>query len=86
MADYNIAISFFASGKPVPDLLTEEEAITFLRLDGDDGPKNPSITLKYYRDKHLLKAVNVGKHNRYLKTELLRFLDAKLKEEPKFED
>lgn len=69
----NHVISFFTDGTPVPDLLTEEEAVKFLRLD-TDGPKNPSTTLKYYRDKNLLRATRVGKYNRYLKTELLRFL------------
>ncbi len=72
---YNNVISFFPDGCPVPDLLTEKEAILFLRLNADDGPKNPSTTLKYYRDKNLLKPTRVGKNNRYLRTELLRFLE-----------
>ncbi len=72
---YSNTISFFADGGPVPDLLTEEEAIKYLRLDLD-GLKNPRSTLKYYRDKNYLKATRVGKHNKYLKTELLRFLEA----------
>ena len=70
----NSAISFFADGTPVPDLLTESEAIRFLRLD-IDGPKNPKLTIKHYRDKGLLKPTKVGKTNKYLKKELLRFLD-----------
>ena len=66
--------SFFSDGKVVPELLTEHEAIKFLRLD-EDGPKNPSLTLLYYRDKDRLKATRVGKKLRYKRTELLRFLD-----------
>ncbi len=68
-------VSYFADGRPVPDLLTEDETIKFLRLD-IDGPKVPQATLKYYRDKGLLRATPVGKMNRYQKKELLRFLDA----------
>ena len=59
---------------PVPELLTEEEAIIFLRLD-IDGPKDPTLTLEYYRTQGLLKATRVGKRLRYQKKELLRFLD-----------
>ena len=62
-------------GSPVPELLTEEEAIKFLRLD-EDGPKEPKLTLLYYRDKGLLKPTRVGKRLRYQRVELLRFLDS----------
>ncbi|MHA2065840.1 MAG: hypothetical protein ACXABY_15825 [Candidatus Thorarchaeota archaeon] len=65
--------SFFAEGQVVPDLLTEQEAIHFLRLDVD-GPKDPAATLKHYRDKGLLRPTRVGQCNKYLKTELLKFL------------
>ena len=68
------SIAFFRDGSPVPDLLTEQEAITFLRLD-IDGPADPSRTLKHYRDKKLLHGTRIGKHLRYSKRELLRFID-----------
>ena len=64
---------YMPDGSPAPELMTEEEAIRFLRLD-TDGPANPSSTLKYYRDQGLLRPTRVGKKNRYMKTELLRFL------------
>jgi len=67
-------LSFFLNGQPVPDLLTEQEAILFLRLD-IDGPKDARRTLKHYRDKGLLQGTRIGKHLRYSKTELLRFID-----------
>jgi len=78
----NNGISFFADGRAVPDLLTEEEAAVFLRLNEKDGPKNPGTTLKYYRDRNLLRPTRVGKYNRYLRTELLSFLDRLTKEKP----
>ena len=61
-------------GRPVPELMTEDELITFLRLDVD-GPANPSQTLQYYRDKGLLRATRVGKRLRYQRKEALAFLD-----------
>jgi hypothetical protein len=57
-----------------PDLLTEAEAIRFLRLDVD-GPAHPKQTLAYYRERGFLKAVKVGRRLRYPKKELLKFLD-----------
>ncbi len=68
-----IGASYFADGTVVPDLLTEEEAIKFLRLD-DGGTKHPKTTLEYYRVEDRLKATKVGKKLRYLKSELLKFL------------
>lgn len=79
MADSNnnnlyYGTGYFPDGKPVPDLLTEEEAIRYLRLD-IDGPANPAQTLKHYRNKGLLHPTRIGKKNRYSKKELLRFID-----------
>ena len=71
--NYSSMVSYFADGTPVPDLLTEDEAIRFLRLD-DGTSKNPNLTLQYYRSEGLLKATKVGKRLRYLKSELLNFL------------
>ncbi len=65
---------YYSDSSPVPELLTESEAIRFLRLDVD-GPKNPAATLKHYRDLGYLRATRVGQYNRYLKTELIRFLN-----------
>ena len=59
---------------PCPDLLTEEEAIRFLRLDSI-GVDDPANTLRYYRRKGLLRATQVGKCVRYRRIELERFLD-----------
>ena len=70
-----VSPSFFPDGRTrVPDLVTEDEAIRILRLD-IDGPKDPRQTLKFYRDKGLLHPTKAGRRNRYLRTELLRFLD-----------
>ena len=67
-------VSYFSDGRPVPDLLTEEEAVKFLRLD-IDGPKDPSATLKHYRDKKLLRGTRIGRKYRYSRLELLKFIE-----------
>ncbi len=55
-----------------PEVLTEEEAVRYLRLDGD---RNPARTLKYYREKGLLKATTIGRHLLYRCVELDNFLE-----------
>lgn len=72
-SNYCQNVVFFADGRPVPEVLTEQEAIEFLRLD--DGPKHPKTTLQYYRTEGLLKGVKIGKKLRYTKTDMLRFLE-----------
>jgi hypothetical protein len=69
-------------GKPVSEhgavsssILTEEEAIHWLRLDGPDAPKDAKGTLRYYREKGLLRAIRIGRHNRYFLPELERFCE-----------
>ncbi len=62
-------IAVLPDGTPCPAVLTEAEAIRYLRLDVD-GPKKPSNTLKYYRDKGLLRAVRIDSNLRYPRTEL----------------
>jgi hypothetical protein len=59
---------------PCPELLTETEAVRFLRLDGIDT-EDPAGTLRYYRKKGLLRATQVGKCIRYRRIELERLLE-----------
>ncbi len=60
--------------RPCPEVLTEDEAIQYLRLDLvniDD----PSATLARYRRLGLLRGTQIGKCIRYRRVELERFLD-----------
>jgi len=57
-----------------PELLTEQEAIRYLRLDVD-GPEKPALTLRYYRERGLLNGTRVGRRVRYRREELDRFLE-----------
>lgn len=63
---------YMPDGKIMPELLTEQEAIVFLRLDTEN---NPSRTLKYYRDKNQLRGVKIGTNFLYPKSELLSFIE-----------
>ena len=63
----------FPDGRPLPEVVTEEEAVKFLRID-TTGVKNPQITLRYYREQGLLRGTQIGKKLFYTKTELLEFL------------
>ena len=80
-SNYCQHVVYFPDGRPVPEVLNEQEAIEFLRLD--DGTKHPEVSLQYYRSEGLLKGVKIGRKLRYTKTELLRFLEriSELKEQ-----
>ena len=64
---------------PCPELLTEDEAIRYLRLD-IDGPAKPGNTLRYYRERQKLKATRVGKKLLYTRKALDEFLDRMTKQ------
>ena len=59
---------------PCPELLTEPEAIRYLRLDLIDV-EDPANTFRYYRNRGLLRATQVGKCVRYRRVELDRLTD-----------
>lgn len=59
---------------PCPELMTEDEAIRFLRLD-KINTDDSSSTLRYYRKKGLLRATQVGKSIRYRRIELEMLLE-----------
>lgn len=55
-----------------PSVLTEAEAIEFLRIE---DYSNPHLTLRHYRGKGKLKATRIGRELRYSSAELLAFLE-----------
>jgi hypothetical protein len=63
---------YMPDGSVMPELLTEQEAIVWLRLETEN---NPSRTLKYYRDKGQLRGVKIGSNLLYPKQELLSFIE-----------
>lgn len=67
------AIPFMPDGRPAPAVMTSEEVIEFLRLDGK-GER----TLKFYRDEGKIVGVRIGRKVRYPLDEVLRFLAEKV--------
>lgn len=68
---------------PYPELMTENEAIHYLRLDTIKGLKNPRETLARYRAQGILKGTQVSKSVFYRRIELDRFLDRLTSENPR---
>jgi hypothetical protein len=67
---------------PCPELLTEQEAIRYLRLD-TINIKDPSATLRTYRKRGLLKGTQVSKCVFYRRVELENFLARQTTENPR---
>ena len=65
---------YMPDGRPAPVLLTESEAIQFLRLDTIDL-KHPDHTLRRYRDAGLLRCVQISRRIFYPVDELMAFID-----------
>ena len=66
--------------QPCPELLTAKEAIRFLRLD---DLKDPMDVLYHYRTQGLLRGTQVGRHIRYLRTELMKCLEMLTEKKPR---
>jgi hypothetical protein len=64
-----VVVRGFQPGDPCPDLLTEEEAIRYLRLDTIDI-KNPADTLRRYREMNMLRGTQISKKVFYRRSEL----------------
>ena len=60
--------------EPCPELLTEAEAIRYLRLN-TLGLRQPANTLRYYRNKGLLNPTPISNHLFYTRRALDEFLE-----------
>ena len=69
--------------QPCPELLTEEEAVRYLRLDTIHGLRSPGETLARYRAMGSLRGTQVSKSVFYRRVELDRFLDRLTNENPR---
>jgi len=72
----------YIPAQPCPEVLTESEAVRYLRLDLIDV-KDPADTLRYYRKAGLLRATQLGKAVRYRRSELDSFLDRQTQDNPR---
>lgn len=68
--------------RPCPELLTEDEAIRYLRLD-TTGISHPQHTLERYRAMGLLRGTQVGRRVFYRRIELERFLERQTDANPR---
>ena len=59
---------------PCPDLLTEQEAIRYLRLD-TVGVEHPADTLRRYRERGILRGTQISRRVFSRRIELERFLE-----------
>jgi hypothetical protein len=66
-------IAFMPSGKPCPVVMTADEVIELLRLDGN----SPERTLKFFRDEGQLRGFRLGRRVRYRLCDVLTFLEQK---------
>jgi len=73
LAEQTFSVVFMPDGRPAPAVMTSDEVIEFLRLDGKKGER----TLKYYRDEDELCGIRIGRKVRYPLDEVLRFLAQK---------
>jgi len=71
--EQTFTVVFLPNGHPAPAVLTADETIELLRLDGN----SPERTLKYYRDEGLLIGIRIGRKVRYPLAEVMRFLAQK---------
>jgi len=60
--------------EPCPEVLTEPQAIRYLRLDTQKA--DAAKTLQYYRSIRKLKPTKIGKNLLYSRKELDRFVEA----------
>jgi len=74
--------AYFPDGRPCPDILTEDEAVKYLRLDTIDI-KNPGETLRRYRAGGSLRAVQISKAILYPLSELRRFIETLAENNPR---
>lgn len=71
---------YMPDGKPVPTVLLEADVVRFLRLD-ELGIRNPSNTLKYYREIKALTPTRIGNRNVYTIQAVMEFLKKMTKTE-----
>ncbi len=65
---------YMADGTPVPEVMLEDELVKFLRLK-ELGIKKPANTLRYYRERGILKPTRIGNRNAYTRTSACEFLE-----------
>ncbi len=68
--------------QPCPELLTEDEAVRYLRLD-TISISDTSATLRRYRERRLLRGTQISKRIFYRRSELERFIERVTESNPR---
>ena len=71
---FNYPVCFLPDGSPAPFIMTEEEAIKFLRID-TNNTKHPEMTIQHYINQGLLTPITIGKCRKYPLSELIKFIE-----------
>ena len=77
------SVVYYQPAEPCAELLTETEAIRYLRLDTIAGLKRPGETLARYRASGMLRGTQVSKAVFYRRIELDRFLETLTETNPR---
>ena len=83
ISEDNGNLTFFPlmpDGKPAPAVMLEQDLIRFLRLN-ELGIKNPTNTLRYYRERGKLRATKIGNRNCYTVQAVMKFLEEMTKKD-----
>jgi hypothetical protein len=67
-------VPLMPDGKPCPTVLLEDDLVRFLRLK-ELAVRNPSNTLRYYREIGKLRATKIANRNCYTAQAALDFLE-----------
>ena len=73
--NYLSMMSYFSDGTPVPELLTEEEAIRFLRIPEASKSKNYHNVVTNLIRFHDLPRIHIGRSSLYPRIALLEWID-----------
>ena len=71
---FTCPVCFLPDGTPAPYIMTEEEAIKFLRIDTNQT-KHPEMTIQHYINEGLLIPVTIGKCRKFPLPELIKFVE-----------
>ena len=65
---------YMPDSSPAPYIMTEEEAIKFLRID-TNNTQHPEMTIQHYINEGLLIPVTIGKCRKFPLPELIKFVE-----------
>ena len=74
-------VPLMPNGKPAPTVLTEAQAIEFLRLN--ETSRSPARTLQYWRSSGKIRSAKISRAHTYHLEDLIAFLRERANDQPK---